>query len=216
MRYQLPPLPLTSVIRKPEIIAAIKKFILDNPTNNGKAALHALLEREFQLIVTPGQLAGALQREGIRRDGRVWRARAGMPVQRPRKERKKRMLPPLPALASIAAAEEIPLALPRSEMPGYDHSHAMHVAKAAAHATRKPTLPIIVDRVPMVAISPPSSRPFAKPRECQWPFGEPRTPEFRFCCEVAEEGRPYCEEHCAVAYQGYRRERETPYSAFPH
>lgn len=48
---------------------------------------------------------------------------------------------------------------------------------------------------------PPSSAPIAPPRCCQWPFGEPRTPEFRMCeARPVVPGRPYCAAHVAVAY----------------
>ena len=36
---------------------------------------------------------------------------------------------------------------------------------------------------------------------CQWPIGDPGTPEFKFCYEPAKAGRPYCEEHCDIAYR---------------
>jgi GcrA cell cycle regulator len=35
---------------------------------------------------------------------------------------------------------------------------------------------------------------------CCFPFGTPRTPDFRFCCEPVVAGRPYCAVHMAVAY----------------
>ena len=35
---------------------------------------------------------------------------------------------------------------------------------------------------------------------CQWPIGDPRNPEFRFCNEPTAAGKPYCTGHCAVAY----------------
>jgi GcrA cell cycle regulator len=35
---------------------------------------------------------------------------------------------------------------------------------------------------------------------CCWPIGEPGTPGFRFCGAPAIAGKPYCEEHAAVAY----------------
>ena len=38
------------------------------------------------------------------------------------------------------------------------------------------------------------------PRPCCWPIGEPRTPSFRFCRAESEPGRPYCAEHCKLAY----------------
>ena len=36
---------------------------------------------------------------------------------------------------------------------------------------------------------------------CQWPSGDPGTPEFCFCYREAVEGRPYCDEHCNAAYR---------------
>jgi GcrA cell cycle regulator len=36
---------------------------------------------------------------------------------------------------------------------------------------------------------------------CQWPIGNPGDPDFRFCDQPAEAGRPYCEGHCAMAYR---------------
>ena len=36
---------------------------------------------------------------------------------------------------------------------------------------------------------------------CRWPIGHPGEPSFRFCCKKAEPGRPYCVEHCSMAYR---------------
>lgn len=38
-------------------------------------------------------------------------------------------------------------------------------------------------------------------RQCHWPIGHPREPGFHFCGAPAEPERPYCAEHCAVAYR---------------
>lgn len=38
-------------------------------------------------------------------------------------------------------------------------------------------------------------------RQCRWPVGDPRSPDFRFCgCQVYET-LPYCIDHARVAYQ---------------
>ena len=38
-------------------------------------------------------------------------------------------------------------------------------------------------------------------RQCRWPVGDPRSPDFRFCgCQVYET-MPYCIDHARVAYQ---------------
>lgn len=36
-----------------------------------------------------------------------------------------------------------------------------------------------------------------EPHDCRWPIGDS---DFRFCGEIAVEGRPYCLEHCQLAY----------------
>jgi GcrA cell cycle regulator len=47
-----------------------------------------------------------------------------------------------------------------------------------------------------------AQRPLPGLRSCQWPLGEPRTPEFRFCCTPLALGQrsSYCPEHQARAY----------------
>lgn len=64
-------------------------------------------------------------------------------------------------------------------------------------------LPIVLIRVAPVLPSPP--RPAERCRQvlsqpCCWPLGEPGTPGFRFCDAAADEGKPYCPEHRALAY----------------
>jgi len=34
-----------------------------------------------------------------------------------------------------------------------------------------------------------------------WPIGNPREPSFHFCGKQASPDRPYCEDHCAMAYR---------------
>ena len=37
-------------------------------------------------------------------------------------------------------------------------------------------------------------------RGCEWPKGHPDEIDFRFCGKERFEDKPYCAEHCAVAY----------------
>lgn len=37
-------------------------------------------------------------------------------------------------------------------------------------------------------------------RGCEWPEGHPDEPEFHFCNKIRFEDKPYCLDHCAVAY----------------
>jgi GcrA cell cycle regulator len=36
--------------------------------------------------------------------------------------------------------------------------------------------------------------------KCVWPSGDPKTVEFSFCGEAIVPGKPYCLEHCELAY----------------
>ena len=36
--------------------------------------------------------------------------------------------------------------------------------------------------------------------ECQWPIGDPQEKDFHFCDLDTVPGKPYCQDHCNVAY----------------
>jgi GcrA cell cycle regulator len=42
---------------------------------------------------------------------------------------------------------------------------------------------------------------------CSWPIGDPSTEGFRFCGHKAIANKPYCPEHCAMAYVKVSRDR---------
>ena len=42
--------------------------------------------------------------------------------------------------------------------------------------------------------------------KCCWPIGDPRSEDFHFCGAKISDGRPYCEEHCAIAYTTSNRD----------
>lgn len=42
-------------------------------------------------------------------------------------------------------------------------------------------------------------------RQCRWPVGDPRSPDFRFCGCPAYESLPYCIDHARIAYQNVGR-----------
>ncbi len=44
---------------------------------------------------------------------------------------------------------------------------------------------------------------------CKWPIGHPGDEDFYFCGGKIIPGKPYCNEHCLVAY----RRKETTHSA---
>ena len=37
---------------------------------------------------------------------------------------------------------------------------------------------------------------------CRWPIGDPTDEDFHFCGANTVMGKPYCAEHCAMAYSG--------------
>ena len=37
-------------------------------------------------------------------------------------------------------------------------------------------------------------------RPCQWPFSDPGADDFHFCGAPVLVGKPYCPEHCSLAY----------------
>lgn len=47
--------------------------------------------------------------------------------------------------------------------------------------------------------------PATGPR-CKWPIGDPKSSEFDFCDHVALPGKPYCAQHCAMAYTNWNPE----------
>ena len=41
---------------------------------------------------------------------------------------------------------------------------------------------------------------------CRWPIGDPTDEDFHFCGKNTVMGKPYCAEHCAMAYAGSSKE----------
>lgn len=52
-----------------------------------------------------------------------------------------------------------------------------------------------------VAAGVPARPSRVSDRQCHWPIGHPREPGFHFCGEPALADKPYCEEHCNIAYR---------------
>ena len=42
---------------------------------------------------------------------------------------------------------------------------------------------------------------------CKWPIGDPLTPDFYFCGQHSDEGKPYCDFHSRRAYHQVERKR---------
>jgi GcrA cell cycle regulator len=83
----------------------------------------------------------------------------------------------------------------------------------APRRTLGPTLPPLA--ASLAAPPPPALRPITSPPKnslratpCCWPIGEPGKPSFHFCNAGSVPGKPYCEDHAAVAYVRVRDRRE--------
>ena len=73
-----------------------------------------------------------------------------------------------------------------------------------AHRLLLPSRPSPIKREERVKPAPALQRAHGSGHGCMWPIGDPKSPEFHFCDEPADPGRPYCSAHCSQAYQ--RRE----------
>jgi len=89
---------------------------------------------------------------------------------------------------------------------------AAHDRREAVPAVvRKPVVqhPMLVDFRSSVPARPSKIRKLeGRIMSCQWPIGEPGNTGFRFCGDPSQPGRPYCEDHCKVAYVVVREKRE--------
>ena len=64
-----------------------------------------------------------------------------------------------------------------------------------------PKPPQFAPVVPIIRETIPIRTAILGNQPCCWPIGEPATPNFRFCETPNEAGRPYCPEHCGIAYR---------------
>lgn len=51
-------------------------------------------------------------------------------------------------------------------------------------------------------------------RGCEWPEGHPDEPEFRFCNKERFEEKPYCLDHCSIAYVIPEKEETKPMARY--
>lgn len=104
----------------------------------------------------------------------------------------------LPARPSPIRREEKPAQPPRKR-------------EAVLAVPPPPPTPTVQAAVREEAARPPMVRPRERSggRQCQWPIGDPSKPDFRFCTKAAAPGKPYCSEHCAVAYVVKARDKSS-------
>jgi GcrA cell cycle regulator len=98
--------------------------------------------------------------------------------------------------------------MPGAGQPGGIHGQPLpqtHGASSVQHQARSQGQ--IAPAIRETPVAPPAA-PRATPRAaahvgcktCSWPMGDPKQPGFHFCGEPAEIGKPYCNQHCHVAY----------------
>jgi GcrA cell cycle regulator len=82
----------------------------------------------------------------------------------------------------------------------------------APRRVQGPTLPPLAASL---GVPPPQLRAIMqapkhtmRPTPCCWPIGEPGKPSFHFCNASSVPGKPYCEDHAAIAYVRIRDRRE--------
>ena len=69
-----------------------------------------------------------------------------------------------------------------------------------ASAPRPVAAPRVVQVAPPPTPKPPPVPRYGRVEPCSWPIGEPGTRAFRYCDDPTEPGRPYCGEHCKLAF----------------
>jgi GcrA cell cycle regulator len=84
--------------------------------------------------------------------------------------------------------------------------------QAAPKRAQGPTLPPLAASmgapVPSLRAIMPTPKYNTRTTPCCWPIGEPGKPSFHFCNASAAAGKPYCEDHAAIAYVRVRDRRE--------
>gem|GEM_PF-183203 len=66
-----------------------------------------------------------------------------------------------------------------------------------------PAAAIVAPPTPVHTATPEASQTVfrtLRPQACCWPIGDSRSKSFRYCDAEATPGKPYCGEHCAIAY----------------
>jgi GcrA cell cycle regulator len=98
----------------------------------------------------------------------------------------------------------------RAPKPRRTRGPSLPALTCLQHAAAPSSLPTAPMKLP-----PPSEKPAVRAvstslrsDRCCWPIGEPGTPAFRFCEERNETGRPYCPDHCQIAYRKTRDRRD--------
>ena len=140
-----------------------------------------------QSITQIGKALGMTRNAVVGKAHRIGLAKRASPIMRSEKPAQ-----PRPAVSHHAAAP----AAPRAPVQVKQEPAAMRQDSTAGTAAPQPQL-----TAAMLAALQPSSGP-----RCKWPIGDPKSAEFDFCEHVALPGKPYCAQHCAMAYTNWNPE----------
>ncbi len=158
-----------------------------------------------QSITQIGKALGMTRNAVVGKAHRIGLAKRASPIVR---SEKPVMAKPAPAAshsgASNASAHPSPVvhAAPTVHRPVATPSQGSeHHADVTVPRPPVPDKPAQQLSAAMLAALTPSAGP-----RCKWPIGDPKSSEFDFCSKVALPGKPYCAEHCAMAYTNWNPE----------
>ena len=86
------------------------------------------------------------------------------------------------------------------------HTHGVSHGAASVPQQQARSEGAIAPAARETPVAPPAAKPAPRAaahvgsKTCSWPMGDPKQPGFHFCGEPAEMGKPYCHQHCHVAY----------------
>lgn len=112
--------------------------------------------------------------------------------------------PTAPRAEPVKPVAEAPAAAAETAQVAPASSKAAPPRKPAEAKTMAPDLMLRPLLRPLTADTSPRRGP-----SCCWPNGDPGTPGFHFCGAKPVPGKPYCAEHCAIAYVKLRDRRES-------
>lgn len=151
-----------------------------------KVKLLVQLWESGQSITQIGKALGMTRNAVVGKAHRIGLAKRASPIMRSEKPAQ-----PRPAPSHQAG----PPAAPRAPVQVKTEPAAAPQATPAGQAPQAQLTPA------MLAALTPSTGP-----RCKWPIGDPKSSEFDFCDHVALPGKPYCAQHCAMAYTNWNPE----------
>jgi GcrA cell cycle regulator len=114
--------------------------------------------------------------------------------------------------AVVGKAHRLNLPPRPSPIRRHDGSKPISSRPPAPRRALGPTLPplaaSIAPPVPPLRAIMPAPKQTMRATPCCWPIGEPGKPSFHFCNASSVPGKPYCDDHAAIAYVRVRDRRE--------